>query len=268
MRLETKGLSCGYGRKTVVEDISMSVEGGEVLCLLGANGSGKTTFFKTILGLLEKQAGQVLVDGRDVEGWSPARRARLIGYVPQARGAVFPFRALDVVLMGRTSHLALFASPSEGDVEKAEAAMAMLDISYLKDQVYTRISGGEQQLVLLARALAQEPRILILDEPTTNLDFGRQFLVMERVKSLSRRGLTVILSTHFPEQSFFYADRVLCFRQGRPLGFGSPSEVVTRETIRAMYGIDVRIISLDVRQGGLKLCIPDSLVGCVQKRVS
>lgn len=268
MRLETRELACGYGRKTVMEGISVTVDPGEILCLLGSNGSGKTTFFKTILGLLKKQGGDILLDGVNVEGWSPARLARLIGYVPQAHGATFPFRALDVVLMGRTSHLALFALPSEEDVAKAELAMERLGITYLKDLAYTRISGGEQQLVLLARALAQEPRVLILDEPTTSLDFGKQFLVMERVKALSGMGLTIVLSSHFPEQSFFYATKVLCFKKGELVALGTPSEAVTEENIRAMYGVDVRIITLGKEQGELKMCVPDSLIRSVPKSVS
>ncbi len=268
MRLETRNLACGYGRKVVMDGLSVSVDSGEMLCLLGSNGSGKTTFFKTVLGLLKKKGGDVLLDGENVEGWSPARLARMIGYVPQAHGAAFSFRALDVVLMGRTSHVALFSSPSDEDVEKAEQAMEILGISYLREAPYTCISGGEQQLVLLARALAQEPRILILDEPTTSLDFGKQFMVMERVKVLARMGLTIVLSTHFPEQSFFYATRVLCFRKGNLVALGSPSEAVTEENIRAMYGVDVRIITLGNGETELKMCVPYSLIGSARISVS
>ena len=268
MRLETQSLACGYRGITIMKNISISVDSGEILCLLGPNGSGKTTFFKTLLGLLKKKGGRILLGGEDLEGTSPERRARLMGYVPQAHGATFPFRSLDVVLMGRTSHVALFASPSEEDVAKAEEAMEILGIEYLRNRTYTRISGGEQQLVLLARALTQEPSVLILDEPTTSLDFGRQFLVMERVKELSLRGLTIVLSTHFPEQSFFYASRVLCFTKGEILGCGEPSEVLTEETICSMYGVEVEIVTLDEEYGNMKMCLPRNLIWSARKALA
>lgn len=268
MRLETQSLSCGYGAVTVMKDISISVDAGEILCLLGANGSGKTTFFKTLLGLLKKKNGRILLDGKDLEGISPEGRARFMGYVPQAHGGVFPFRSLEVVLMGRSSHVGLFASPSEEDVAKAEEAMETLGIGYLRNRIYTKISGGEQQLVLLARALAQDPSVLILDEPTTSLDFGRQFLVMERVKELSRRGLAIVLSTHFPEQSFFYASTVLCFTKGKILGWGEPSEVLTEETICSMYGVEVEIVTLEEEYGNMKMCLPRSLIWSARKALA
>lgn len=170
--------------------------------------------------------------------------------------------------MGRVSHVGLFSSPSAEDMVKAEEALETLGISYLRNRIYTKISGGEQQLVLLARALAQDPSVLILDEPTTSLDFGRQFLVMERVKELSRRGLAIVLSTHFPEQSFFYASKVLCFTRGKVLGWGEPSEVLTEETIHSMYGVDVEIVTLEEEYGHMKMCLPRNLIWSARKALA
>ena len=189
MRLEIERANCGYGGKPVVEDVSLSLDSGAVLCLLGANGSGKTTLFKAILGLLRLNGGRILVDGADTAAWPQRRLARTLAYVPQAHTPPFPFAVRDVVLMARTAHLGLFGSPSRLDAAIAEDAMEKLGVSHLAHARYTEISGGERQLVLIARALAQQSEFLIMDEPTSNLDFGNQVRVLRRVKELAGRKL-------------------------------------------------------------------------------
>ena len=186
--LEVSGLAFGYGRRRVGAGLDLTVRAGEVLCLLGPNGGGKTTLFKTLLGLLPPLAGAIRLDGEDVARWSRRRLAARLGYVPQAQGATFPFRVSDVVLMGRASRLGPFASPGPADRAIAARALASLEIAHLAERAYTEISGGERQMVLIARALAGEPRILVMDEPTASLDFGNQGLV--------------IVGVHTPEFSF------------------------------------------------------------------
>ena len=220
MRLEIERANCGYGGKPVVEDVSLSLDSGDVLCLLGANGSGKTTLFKAILGLLRLNGGRILVDGADTASWPQRRLARTLAYVPQAHTPPFPFAVRDVVLMARTAHLGLFGSPSRRDAAIAEDAMETLGVSHLAHARYTEISGGERQLVLIARAVAQQSEFLIMDEPTSNLDFGNQVRVLRRVKELAGRKLGLLMTTHFPDHAFLCASRVGGPKSGKAAGDG------------------------------------------------
>lgn len=257
MKLELKNLSCGYGQRNVVNSISFRIKEGEVIGLLGANGCGKTTLIKTILGLLPAHGGEVLLDGKNIKNWTSAQIARVIGYIPQMHTPPFPFQVLDVVLMGRTAHIKPFASPSKKDVKIAQQALEMLNISYLQDRVYTEISGGERQLVLIARALAQEPKILIMDEPTSSLDFGNQIKVLSHVKQLAGMNIAVLMSCHFPEHAFLYSTRVVLLNQGQILHSGTPDETITAERLKILYGVDVEILTVRNRfNHELKVCVP------------
>jgi len=259
MRLAVDKLAFGYPGKPVGDDVSFAVESGEVLCLLGPNGSGKTTLFKTLLGLLAPRAGHVRLDGDDTAHWSRRRVAQQLGYVPQAHTAYFPFTVLDTVVMGRTPHLGLFAAPSNTDVAVAERTLAALNIAHLRDAIYTRISGGERQLVLIARALAQEPRMLVMDEPTASLDFGNQTLVLDQIQRLAASGIGIVLSTHDPDQAFRCADRVALLHRGKLVRVGTPVEAITAETMKLLYGVDVEVMELP-RAGSaatsVYVCVP------------
>ena len=253
-RLAVEDLSYGYPGRTVGRDIGFAVGTGEVLCVLGRNGEGKSTLFRTILGLLPPHAGVVQVDGEPISGWSPRRRAQAFGYVPQNSGGAFPFTIADLVLMGRTAHRGVFAAPSGADRRAAEEAIAALGIEHLAQREWLRVSGGERQLALVARALAQEPLILVLDEPTASLDFGNQVRVLDAVRSLAeRRGLSVLVSTHHPEQAFACADRVAVLAGGALLQIGAPADVITRETLRACYSVDV--VVLPVADDRYRVCV-------------
>jgi iron complex transport system ATP-binding protein len=257
MRLEANRLDIGYRGRRVGADISLALQAGEVLCLLGPNGSGKTTLFKTLLGLLPAQGGQVLVDGSELGQRKRNEIARLVSYVPQAHAAFFPFTVLDVVLMGRTSHLGVFSSPSRHDREIARAAIGRMRLAELADSVYTRISGGERQLALIARALAQEGRIVVMDEPTANLDFGNQVRVMEHIQLLAKSGIGVLLSTHDPDQAFLCADRVAMLHGGHLVRLGTPDEVITAESLKQIYGVDVEVTRVPMEGGReRRVCIP------------
>jgi len=253
-RLAVEDLSYGYPGRTVGHDIGFTVGTGEVLCVLGRNGEGKSTLFRTILGLLPPRAGVVQVDGEPISGWSPRRRAQAFGYVPQNSGGAFPFTVADLVLMGRTAHRGVFAAPSGADRRAADEAIAALAIEHLAQREWLRVSGGERQLALVARALAQEPLILVLDEPTASLDFGNQVRVLDAVRSLAeQRGLSVLLSTHHPEQAFACADRVAVLAGGALLRVGAPADVITPETLRACYSVDVAV--LPVADDRYRVCV-------------
>jgi iron complex transport system ATP-binding protein len=257
VRLELKNVSCGYGSTTVVRGISMEVGAGESLCLLGPNGVGKTTLFKTILGFLKLQAGSICISGEDVQCWSKKKFARSVGYVPQAHTPPFPFSVLDVVLMGRTAHLDSFASPSHNDRSIAEHALEQLGVDYLKDRIYTEISGGERQMVLIARALAQQPRILIMDEPTANLDFGNQVRVLEQINILVKSGLGVLMTSHFPNHAFLCSNKVALMKRDNSFLVGSVDEIVTEKNLQSTYQIDVKIINTINNDGAtIKTCVP------------
>jgi iron complex transport system ATP-binding protein len=253
VRLAAHGLGFGYGATAVGRDIDIDLRAGEVLCLLGPNGSGKTTLFKTLLGLLPAQAGKVVIDGRPLAELSRQDIARRIAYVPQAHTAQFPFHVIDMVVMGRTAHLGLFASPTPVDRQRAREALALLGIAELAEREYTRISGGQRQLALVARALVQDAPAIVMDEPTANLDFGNQVIVLSEVKRLAARGLAVLLSTHDPDHAFSIADRVALLDQGRLVDQGVPHMVLTAGKLKSVYGIDVII---DRLANGQTVCAP------------
>ena len=254
MPIEVKNLSFSYGDRPVLQDISFSVGKGEFLSILGPNGVGKSTLFRCVLGLLSGYTGTVCVDGVDARTFSIREAARHIAYIPQSSRSVFNYSVFDIILMGRTSGLHPFRSPGKKDKELCHWALEKVGIPHLRDRCFHRLSGGEQQLVLIARALVQKAPILMLDEPTANLDFGNQLLVLEQAKSLAREGYTVIQTTHHPEQSYMYSDRILAIQNGRVLTEGMPKAVLTEETIRALYGVDVQVVSL--YHDSARICIP------------
>src|SRR6516225_5831488 len=213
MKLTGHDLTIGYRDRIVCHHLSIALATGEVLALLGPNGCGKTTLLKTLLGLLAPKAGEVRLDGHALSGRSIRERARLIAYVPQTHVATFAFPVEAVVLMGRTAHGNLFRRPTAKDRQIAAAALEHLGISELAERPYTMISGGERQLVLLARALAQEPQFIVLDEPTASLDFGNQGKVMREIRALAASGHGVLFTTHDPNHALRTADRAYLLRE-------------------------------------------------------
>ncbi|MCL4766583.1 MAG: ABC transporter ATP-binding protein [Hyphomicrobiaceae bacterium] len=253
MRLEVRDLAFGYPERPVGRDVSLTVEPGEVLCLLGPNGCGKTTLFKTMLGLLRSQGGAVLLDGAPLSRFPRSEIARRIAYVPQAQASPFPYTALDLVLMGRVAHRGVFAGPTLEDREIAAAALDELGIGNLAHRDVTRLSGGQRQLVMVARAVAQAAPFLIMDEPTASLDFGNQVVVLMEVKRLAARGAGVVLSTHQPDQAFAVADRVCLMRDGQTVAIGLPVETLTSERLEDVYGVAV---SIERMRSGQTVCAP------------
>ena len=251
-----ENMTCGYQGVPVLSGISFSVSSGEILCILGPNGVGKTTLFKSMLGLLRPISGRVTVDGEDIAPWSNRKRARTIGYIPQSHVPPFPYSVLQVVTMGRVSGMGLFSAPSGEDYAAAEAVLGELQIESLKDRIYTELSGGERQMVLIARALAQDPRILLMDEPTANLDYGNQARVLAQIRRLAERGMTVVMTTHSPDHAFLCSSKVAMVERGNRVTFGDAESIVTKENLDRMYGVDVFVMSDHYRNRTVRACVP------------
>lgn len=254
--LSVEHLACGYGDRSVIEGFSAQVETGSIHCLLGPNGVGKTTLFKTILGLIPRKGGKVLIDGKDTGEFSPKQLARVIAYVPQAHVPPFAFTVRDVVVMGRIAHMGVFASPGAGDYACADEAIERLGIGKLVDRVYTELSGGERQMTLIARALAQQPKFLMMDEPTAALDFGNQAQVLSAVNHLSETGLGVIMTTHVPDHLLqCNASGTLLLRDGEYLR-GDAKELLTVENLQRAYGIEVMVLESTWQGELVRFCRP------------
>ena len=250
--LEARALGYGYPGRPVGRGLDLALGAGDVLCVLGPNGGGKTTLFRTLLGLLPAQTGEVLLDGQALGAMSRGDVARRVGYVPQGHTAQFAFTVREAVLMGRTAHISLFATPGVADRAAADRAIAALGIESLVGRVVTELSGGERQLAMIARALAQGARALVLDEPTASLDFGNQVRVLREIRRLAAEGYAVVFSTHDPSQAFLAASRVLLLAQGGAVRQGTPAEVITGDNLRAVYGVEVRVAEVD----GARVCLP------------
>ena len=239
MNLRIEDLACGYGGRALVEGLSFQIDPGQVVCLLGPNGVGKTTFFRTVQGFLPPVHGQVLLDNRPLSQIPRRELARYIAYVPQARGQAFSYTVYDMILMGRASFISSFSAPGKRDHDVCKEVINQLGLEHLSSRLYTQISGGEQQLVLIARAMAQRPRFIMMDEPTSNLDFGNQALVLEEITRLSRQGLGIIMITHMPEHALLYADKAVLFRKGQRALIGLPDQTLTESSLFETYGVRV-----------------------------
>ena len=235
MNIEGRGLTIGYPDRTVGRGLDVALSTGEVLALLGPNGGGKTTLLKTLLGLLKPKAGEVRLGDKPLDNYSIRERARVVAYVPQVHISTFAFTVETVVLMGRTAHGSLFSRPSGQDRAVAHAALERFGIAALASRPYTMISGGERQLVLLARALAQEPQFIVLDEPTASLDFGNQGKVMREIRALAKSGHGVLFTTHDPNHALRAADRAYLLREGTRIADGPVATVLNREQLEALY---------------------------------
>jgi iron complex transport system ATP-binding protein len=254
--LDVKNLSFRYDDESplIFENINFNIDKKDVLCILGPNGTGKTTLLKCLNGIHKANTGEVLVKGQNIQTMSFKEISQNIGYIPQGHIPTFPFTVRDVVIMGRAPYVNLTDAPKEEDIKIAEKALKTLDIEYLKDKPYTNISGGERQLVFLARVIAQEPDILILDEPTSHLDFGNQFKLLNIIKKLASTGLSVVMSLHNPDHVFIACTKVAIMKDKRFMAFGTPEEVVTEENIKKAYDVNnVKLIELEDNR---KLCVP------------
>ncbi len=258
MLLETRALFGGYHKdRDIVKNVSFSIDGGEMLSVLGPNGCGKTTLFRLILGLLSPSAGQLFIDGKSAEELSPKERAQKIAYIPQNHTPTFPYSVLDVLLMGRASHFSAFESPGSVDRSIAFGALERMCIAHLANEKYTALSGGQRQMVLIARAICQNARIFVMDEPGANLDYANLELLMGIVSGLAKEGYCVVMSTHSPEHPFSVADKALLMKDGGVVALGPPQTAISGEVLEQVYGIKMDVVTVKDREGGAHtICLP------------
>ena len=248
MNLSLKGISFSYGSAAVLRNISLDVPHGDFLTVLGPNGSGKSTLFRLIDRILLPSGGSITLDGRSVTEYSRRDLARMIGYVPQETNWMFPFTVLEAVLMGRSPSTGILGFEGEEDIGIASRAMELMDIGHLRVKVVTALSGGERQRVLVARALAQQPRILLLDEPNAHLDLAHQLEMFQLLRLLNReQQITVLSVSHDLNLAAAFSKRVLLLGPaGHESGYtlhslGSPREVLTRESIADVFRAEVTV---------------------------
>lgn len=254
MNLSIINATIGYQGVPVVRDVNLELTENEIFCLLGPNGVGKSTLFKTLLGLLKPISGKVLLNGKDIRHWNSRDFAREIAYVPQSHTTPFPFKVMDVVLMGRTAHISMFGTPGKKDRFIAEECLETLKITHLKDKFFTQLSGGERQLVIIARALAQQPSFLIMDEPTSNLDFGNQIKVIKQVTELKKDNLGILMATHSPDHAFMCNGKAIILHNGGIYRSGKATDIITEECLCNIYDTDISIMEEGCKCR--KVCVP------------
>jgi iron complex transport system ATP-binding protein len=243
-RLSMRGVSFAYAEAAVLDRIDLDVGAGERLAILGPNGAGKSTLLRLLAGTLSPDAGQILLDGIDLASMRGADRARRLAFVPQETRVAFDFTVLEIVLMGRSPRLGLLGIEGAKDLEVARRALAFTGAEALADRPISQLSSGERQRVLLARALAQEPDTILLDEPTAFLDLGHQVRIHRLLAGLHReRGTTVVFVSHDLNLAARYTDRIILLAGGRILQDGPPAQVLSPDALRAAYGVEVRIVT-------------------------
>jgi iron complex transport system ATP-binding protein len=258
-KVAVQGLNFSYPRQGHrLTDVSLAIAPAEVCCLLGPNGAGKTTLLRCVLNLLTPTAGTIRIDGQDVTALSSRQLARLVAYVPQATTTPFPFTALDIAVMGRTPYLDITSAPAEHDRKLAMEQLEGLGVGHLADRSFSKLSGGERQLVLLARALVQGSSVLVLDEPTSALDYGNEIHLLEVVRRLTRDGKSVLMTTHQPAHALNYADRAVLMENGAIIADGLPTDIVTGERLSALYGVPIHVTSVAVpgTSAAVRTCLP------------
>lgn len=240
--LEIKNLNFSYKDKVILKDINLNLCQGEFVSILGKNGAGKTTLFKNILGILKRNSGQILVQGQPIENLNNNQRAKLLAYIPQESKHVYNFSVLTCVLMGRTPNLGGFSTPQKDDYDKALEALEYFGILNLKDKMINELSGGERQLVRCARALVQDAKILIFDEPTSNLDWANQIMILSTIKKLTEKGYLALVSTHNLEQALNYSTRIVLMKDNKILKDGTPKALSSSNAFDTLYNQPIKII--------------------------
>ena len=256
MTLEVKNLRFAYKKNPVLLGVDFTAEAGECVCLLGQNGAGKTTLFRCLLGLLQNYRGEIFLDGAKADHMSARELAKKIAYIPQAHAPMFNYSVFETVLMGTNILRDKFKNPGRGERDVTWKMLELMSITHLAERGYAELSGGERQLALIARALAQKSRILVMDEPTANLDYGNQFRVMRQVNQLAKQNYLVVLSTHNPEHALLYADKALVLKEGVAMMYGEPETVLSPAMIKTVYGVSVEIQRINAPWGETPVFVP------------
>lgn len=234
--LNLENISCGYGRKRVLSDISFKAKEGTITSLLGANGTGKSTLLKAIVGLLPHK-GKLFLKGKEINKMPTKEKAKILAYVPQSTNIPFDFNVLEVVLMGRFHASKLSLDYHKEDYELAQKSLKRIGIGNFGKRTYRLLSGGERQLVLLARALAQQSKLIVMDEPVTGLDLGNQMRLLALMESLKNEGYTIVQTTHYPDHALRISDYVVWIGESKVLALGLPGEVISTERLQEVYGV-------------------------------
>ena len=246
--LKVQDLSFNYPRGPLIfSKVGFELQAGCVLSILGANGTGKSTLLNCIAGMLRQNTGTIHLEDRNVAGMSLRDIATHIGYVPQIHNPTYAYTVREFVVMGRTPYLRAFASPRKADYEIAEQAIARMNITHLLDKAYTEISGGERQLATIAQAIAQQPKILMLDEPTAHLDYGNQMRTMRLIRSLAEEGYSIIFTTHIPDHPLFLGGDVAVFNK-KTITVGNATDILTSAALSELYDISVKTTEVNGRR--------------------
>jgi iron complex transport system ATP-binding protein len=241
----------------VFEKIDFSLTEGEILSILGPNGCGKTTLLNCINGQFKLKTGTILIENKNITYMTPAEVGRKIGYVHQSHVPTFPYTVMEIVLMGRAPHLGVFSAPSKKDHKLAEEAIETLGIIHLKDRPYTGISGGEAQLVFMARALVAQPKVLLLDEPTSHLDLKNQMIILDVLCKLAKeKRIATIMSTHFPNHALSVSDKVLLMSRGKAAKVGSVEAVLTEGSLAQVFEMDIRLVKFKHKGNDVRTVVP------------
>lgn len=244
--------------RMILKNISFNLANHDILCLLGPNGTGKTTLLRCILSLNRMKSGRIEIDQIDIKKIPVNQRAKMMAYVPQATSMAFPYEAREIVLMGRVSHLATGGRPTTKDKKLADQAMEQLGILHMSKCQFNEMSGGEKQLILVARALAQQARILVMDEPTANLDYSNQVKILNVIKLLAAQDYSILMSSHFPDHAFLASNKVILMRDGLIMAQGLPDFIITTENLSRLYSTPVCVTTAQLDTQGMvtKVCIP------------
>ena len=262
--LSAENIGFGYGKDFLFRNVRFEVGRGEILAVLGPNGAGKTTLLKCLMGMLKLKEGHVRIFGNNLSSIRERDLFRHIAYVPQNRDFPASYTVLESVLVGLTGAMGIFSQPGAKEIEKAEETLRMLGIQHLKEKSLSTLSGGEVQMVLLARALVKDPEILVLDEPESGLDFKNQLVVLEAIMEAKKRGVTAVFNTHYPEHAFRYADKGLLFCPGESGGpgevlFGPINELITAKNVQKSFGVDAVIGRIEIENTAIKSVVPIKL---------
>ncbi len=234
-------LKFSYGKKEILKGLDFEINSSDIVSILGPNGCGKTTLLKLMLGFLKPSSGKIYFKGKDISKIDPKEYFQQVAYIPQIHESAFGYTVKDVVLMGRMPYKSLFSNFNKEDRTISLEALDILGISHLADEIYTTLSGGQRQLVLIARAIAQQADVFIMDEPVNGLDFGNQYKLLQKIKELSKKDITFIKTSHYPDHVFFVSNEALFLNKGNLLVKGDPNEIINENNIKKVYEIESKI---------------------------